>query len=60
MKFVFKQGEKVEIYLSNGKNISGTVVLVSDEYVQVREGKPNREQSLNVYINYLHISHVYA
>ena len=59
MKHGFKEGASLHIYLAGGKDIMGTVVSVSEEYVHLQEKRPDREQPLNVYINYLHISHVY-
>jgi len=60
MKFVFKEGAEVEIYLSNGNKINGKVDVVSGEYVGKREKRPDREGLLKVYVNYSHISRVYT
>jgi len=60
MNPVFKEGANVHIYLAEGKDINGTVVYVSEEYVHLHEKRPDRKQPLDVYVNYSHISHVYT
>ncbi len=51
MNHVFKDGASVHIYLAEGKDINGTVVYVSEEYVHLHEKRPDREQPLDVYVN---------
>jgi len=60
MNQVFKDGASVHNYLAEGKDISGTVVYVSKKYVHLHEKRPDREQPLDVYVNYSQISHVYT
>ncbi len=59
MKAVFKEGNHVNIHLSNGGRIDGKVVSVTAEFVELLQPKAYREKQPSVFVNFSHITHVY-